>query len=230
MLSKIATTVTVFALAGAATVGAALLAQSRTTHGKVFDEPALSMCGTAGPTKVTAKLMHGTFAGALSTSAVLKGSGELSAQLQIATDEVGGPRPALDLAFVIDHSGSMSGRIEHAANAASAIVERLGPQDHASLIQYDDTADVMVQSIAMDAAGKAKMHAAIERLAPAGGTNLEGGLVAGRAEVERAHHDGDVNRVILLSDGRANVGVTDPGAIANTAREAADHGVRITAI
>jgi len=230
MHSKIATTVTVFALAGAATVTAFVLAQTRTSQDKAVDEMAISMCGLSGPPKATAKLLHGTFSGALSSSSVLKGNGELAAQLQITTDEVGGPRPALDLAFVIDHSGSMAGRIEHAANAASAIVDRLGPQDHASLIQYDDTADVMVSSIAMDAAGKAKMHAAIERLAPAGGTNLEGGLVAGRVEVERAHHDGDVNRVILLSDGRANVGITDPKAIADTARDAANHGVRITAM
>ncbi|HUS30095.1 MAG TPA: VWA domain-containing protein [Kofleriaceae bacterium] len=189
-------------------------------------------CGTPAPAHADAKLTHGKLGGALSAGKLLRnGDGEAFAAFELTTDNVAGQRPPLDLAIVIDHSGSMSdGRLEHAKSAAVGIVGKLGAQDHVALIQYDDTAQVVFQSAAMDARGKESLMSAIRGLDLGGGTNLHAGMLLGRSEVERAHADGQVNRVILLSDGRANSGVVDTPHIADAARDAANHGVRITSV
>jgi Ca-activated chloride channel family protein len=99
-----------------------------------------------------------------------------------------------------------------------------------ALIQYDDDAQVLVPSIAADAEGKRQLLAAIERIVDDGGTNLHGGMMLGIGEARRAMGGQRVNRVVLLSDGQANVGVVDPAQIAHAASDAADRGVRVTTI
>jgi Ca-activated chloride channel homolog len=194
-------------------------------------EPA--SCGTPAPSHADAKLEHGKLTGALSAAKLARGGGgDLHAEFEIATDTVANAQRApLDLAFVIDRSGSMSGdRLEHAKSAARGIVEKLGAEDHVALIQYDDNAQVVVPSLVMDDAGKTKMEHAIDALEVGGSTNLEGGLELGRHEVERVYVSGEASRVMLLSDGMANVGIVDPKRIADTARDAANHGVRVTSV
>src|SRR6185312_15781298 len=124
------------------------------------------------------------------------GGGEVHAAFEIATDSVANAQRApLDLAFVIDRSGSMEGdRLEHAKSAARGIVEKLGAQDHVALVQYDDNAQVVVPSLAMDDAGKSKMEHAIAALAVGGSTNLEAGLELGRSEVQRVYVSGEASR------------------------------------
>jgi Ca-activated chloride channel homolog len=196
-------------------------------------KPESVACGTPAPARAEAKLEHGTLRGALSAGKLAKnGGGDLHASLQLVTDTVpNGQRAPLDLAFVIDRSGSMEGdRLEHAKSAALGIVAKLDANDHVALVQYDDAAQVVVASLAMDEAGKTKLDRAIQHLEVGGSTNLEGGLQLGRKEVERVYHSGEASRLILLSDGMANVGIVDPKQIANTAREAAEHGVRVTSV
>jgi Ca-activated chloride channel family protein len=190
-------------------------------------------CGTPAPARAEAKLEHGMLRGALSAAKLAKnGGGDLHASLSLVTDTVpNGQRAPLDLAFVIDRSGSMEGdRLEHAKSAALGIVAKLDANDHVALVQYDDAAQVVVASLAMDEAGKTKLDRAIQRLEVGGSTNLEAGLQLGRKEVERVYTSGEASRLILLSDGMANVGIVDPKQIASTARDAADHGVRVTSV
>jgi Ca-activated chloride channel family protein len=97
-------------------------------------------------------------------------------------------------------------------------------------VTYDDSANVVVSSIAMDAAGTRKLESAIKGIQLGGSTNLAGGLDLGRNEVQRSLQAHQVSRVILLSDGQANVGVVDPRQIANRARDSANVGVRITSV
>jgi Ca-activated chloride channel family protein len=194
-------------------------------------EPA--SCGAPAPSHADAKLEHGKLTGALSAGKLARGGGgDLHAEFEIATQAAtNAQRPPLDLAFVIDRSGSMSGdRLEHAKSAARGIVEKLGAQDHVALIQYDDAAQVVVSSLVMDDGGRTKMEKAIAALETGGSTNLEAGLELGRHEVERVYVSGEASRVMLLSDGMANVGIIDPKRIADTAREAANHGVRVTSV
>jgi Ca-activated chloride channel family protein len=82
----------------------------------------------------------------------------------------------------------------------------------------------------MDREGKDKLRKALDAMNTGGGTNLHAGLVLGRQEAQRAYHQGEVSRVILLSDGHANEGIVDTPQIADAARDAANHGVRITAV
>jgi Ca-activated chloride channel family protein len=196
-------------------------------------EPPKATCGTTGDAKGSMKVGPATLKAALSAGSIMRGGGgDVYASFEITTDDAtGAQRPPLNLALVIDRSGSMSdGRIEHAQKAAIGIVDRLASTDRVALVQYDDTANVIVSSLAMDGAGKERMRSAIRGIQLGGSTNLHGGLVLGRDEVQRTFQSMQVSRVILLSDGQANAGVVDPHQIADTARMAANQGVRITSV
>ncbi|MCX5745478.1 MAG: VWA domain-containing protein [Proteobacteria bacterium] len=194
--------------------------------------PSAVGCG-AGEAKASAPFARGTLTGALSIGKVMRGStSEVHAAFDLTTGQaVLSDRPPLILALVIAHSGSMSGEtIEAAKRAALGIVERLEDRDRVSLIQYDDNAEVSVPAIAVDQAGKTRLRAAIKAITIRGGTNLHAGMMLGHDEVRRTFAQGQISRVILLSDGQASDGITDPVQIAAAARTAADHGVRITAV
>jgi Ca-activated chloride channel homolog len=197
------------------------------------DLPVEERCGGA-PARATADLGVGKLGAALSAGTILRaGGGNVYAGFDLTTAAIStaGPRAPINLAIVIDRSGSMSGdRIEHAKRAAIGIVDRLGAGDRVALVQYDDSAQVVVSSIPTDRAGKDRLRGAIREMTLGGSTNLHGGMVLGRDEVQRTLAPGQVSRIILLSDGRANAGVVDPSQIADTARAAADKGVRITSV
>jgi Ca-activated chloride channel family protein len=158
------------------------------------------------------------------------GSLYMAVDLAIA-EQPGAARTPVNMAIVIDHSGSMAGdKIVAARSAARGIIERLGPQDRVALIQYDDDAQVLIASTAMDPDGKRRMAAAIDGISDDGGTNLHGGMMLGIEEARRAMGGERINRVVLLSDGQANVGVVDPQAIARAAGDASDQGIRVTSV
>jgi Ca-activated chloride channel family protein len=142
-----------------------------------------------------------------------------------------GARPAVDLALVIDDSGSMAGeKLAAAKQAARGIIGRLGAGDRVALVQYASTASVLVPLIRLDAAGRARLLAAIDGITTDGGTNLHGGLVLGQQELLRAGEPGRVNRVVLLSDGQANQGITDAPTLGHIAAGAAERGLRLTTV
>ncbi len=239
MKPQIRTTAALIGAAGTFVAAAVLIqrsppasASSPSTTSHEADPPKAT-CKAAGDAHGTMKIGPATLEGALSAGAIMQGGGgDVYASFEITTDNAANAqRPALDLALVIDRSGSMSdGRIEHAQTAAIGIVERLSAADHVALVQYDDNANVVVASTAMDDAGKARMKSAIRGIQLGGSTNLHGGLVLGRDEVQRTLGAQQVSRVILLSDGQANAGVVDPHQIADTARLAANQGIRITSV
>jgi Ca-activated chloride channel family protein len=160
------------------------------------------------------------------------GGGDVHMAIDLGvTERPGEKRAPVNMAIVIDHSGSMAGeKMQSARDAARGIVERLTAGDRVSLIQYDDDAQVLVPSIAVDAEGKQQLLRAIDGIHDDGGTNLHDGMMLGVAEAKRSMGGQRINRVVLLSDGQANVGVVDPQAIARAASNAADSGVRITTI
>jgi Ca-activated chloride channel family protein len=142
----------------------------------------------------------------------------------------GQDRP-VNLSLVIDRSGSMLGQsIVDARDAAMQMVDRLRDGDRVSIVSYSDDVRVDVPSVVLDARSRDRVKDAIRRIGPNGWTNLSGGLVAGQAEV-RAHLDSDkVNRVILISDGLANRGVTAQPALNRIAREALQEGIVTTTL
>lgn len=136
--------------------------------------------------------------------------------------EVG--RHPLNLAVVLDRSGSMAGRpLEEAKRCAELVVGGLASSDRIAVVAYDGTADVLVSSRSLtDPAG---ICSALRRIRSGGNTALHAGWRAGVDEVRPYARPGALTRVMLLSDGQANVGLTEPERIAAECAAAAAVGV-----
>lgn len=116
-------------------------------------------------------------------------------------------RTPVNVAFVIDRSGSMSGdRIAQAREAAIMAVGRLGPEDIASVIVFDTRAEVVIP--ARKVSDPAYFIDQIRRIGLGGSTAIHDGVLKGRGEVTAFMDPRRLNRIVLLSDGQANVGPT----------------------
>lgn len=138
-------------------------------------------------------------------------------------------RAPVNIALVIDESGSMSGeKIEKAKEAAILAIRKLGPKDIVSIITYDSTVNVLVP--ATKVSDKDAIIAKIRQLDSGGGTALYAGVSKGAAEVRKFLDRNRVNRIILISDGQANVGPSSPGELAALGRSFAKDRISITTI
>ncbi len=122
-------------------------------------------------------------------------------------------RPPANLTFVIDVSGSMDreDRLETVKDALALLVGQLEPSDQVGIVVYGSEARVVLEPTAVE--DDDFILDAIEELRPDGSTNAEAGLQLGYDMANRAWTRNAINRVILLSDGVANVGETGPEAI-----------------
>jgi Ca-activated chloride channel homolog len=141
-----------------------------------------------------------------------------------------GTRPPVNLSLVIDRSGSMQadGKLEKAKEAALMVFDRLQPDDIISVVSYDDTAEILVP--AMKASQKDTFRERISALSPRGATALFAGVARGLEETGKYLDPKRVNRVILLSDGQANVGPRSPNELGRLGEVAAKQGISITTI
>ncbi len=138
-------------------------------------------------------------------------------------------RVPVNVALVVDKSGSMRGaKLDQAKQAAIMALNRLGREDVLSVVAYNHNVDIVfpaTQSIRFKRAADK-----IRRFRADGRTALYAGVEQGLYQVEKYLDLEQVNRVILLSDGLANVGPRNPGQIARLGEKAAEKGVAITTI
>ena len=128
-------------------------------------------------------------------------------------------RTPLNISIVIDRSGSMSekNKLEYVKKAVDYIIDEAGPDDYVSVVTYDDNVDVLQRSQVIR--DKYELREKINALQPGGFTNLSGGMFEGYDQVNRSYMRGYVNRVMLLSDGLANRGITDRHKLSKMVRD-----------
>ena len=141
-------------------------------------------------------------------------------------------RTPVNLSVVLDHSGSMAGaKIEKARQAACVALDRLEPDDTFSLVIFDNTAEVILPP---ERAGsrehRDEMKARIERIQPGGSTALYAGVELGAKQVRKCFDKERVNRVILLSDGLANVGPKNTSDLVRLGSGLRGEGLSVTTI
>ena len=137
-------------------------------------------------------------------------------------------RVPINLAIVIDRSGSMSGdRIVKAKEAAIFAINMLNENDTLSVVAYDNDAKVIIPSTKVN--NKQKLINLIkENIVAGGGTALFAGLSKGIYQVEKQLSKDNVNRIILLSDGQANIGPTSVKELSELAIIAAKKNISVS--
>jgi len=138
-------------------------------------------------------------------------------------------RTPVNVAIVIDRSGSMQGlRIAQAREAAAMAINRLGPNDIASVVVFDTRADVLVP--AQRVTDPRYFAQRIQQVGVGGSTAIHDGVLRGRDEVLRFMDARRLNRIVLLSDGQANVGPSRPDDFARLGAALLAHGVSVSTI
>jgi Ca-activated chloride channel family protein len=136
-----------------------------------------------------------------------------------------------DVAVVVDTSGSMAGaKIENARQAVRALVEKLSDGDIVSVATFSDEAHERVAPTVLSKSSRAAILAVVASLHPDGGTNLFDGLKLAQARAAQAPATHPVRRVVLVSDGKANVGPSSPEILGALAARGADRQVQVTSI
>ena len=138
-------------------------------------------------------------------------------------------RTPVNVALVLDRSGSMAGdRINAAKEAAEMALGRLAAEDVVSLVAYNHNVDILRKAERLGAENNLK--SIISKITADGRTALHAGVVAGSEEVKRNLSPQRVNRVILMSDGLANVGPSTPRELGELGRELGSKGISVTTI
>ncbi len=127
-------------------------------------------------------------------------------------------RAPMVLTFSVDQSGSMSGTpIRRMKDSLKVIATQLRPGDIVSIVGWSDGQDVLLDGHTIAAPNDPLFLQAIDRISTSGGTDLAGGLRAAYRITEENRIQGRIHRVVLMSDGGANIGITDAELIGDKA-------------
>jgi Ca-activated chloride channel homolog len=139
-------------------------------------------------------------------------------------------RPTVNLTFVVDVSGSMEedGRLGLVKDSLEMLVDQLDGDDNISIVAYDTDAWVVLESTPGD--DTRAVLAAIDELSPGGTTNAEAGILLGYELAAESFDAEAVNRVVLLSDGVANVGEEGPEGILEQIARDVNSGVSLMTV
>jgi Ca-activated chloride channel family protein len=138
-------------------------------------------------------------------------------------------RLPVNLCFVLDRSGSMSGeKLALAKRTIAEALQHLDGRDRFSVVVYDDRVDVVVESITATAEARATALSRLDAIEARGSTNLADGWLRGAEQIATHLMAEGVNRALVLTDGLANVGITEPEVLATHAAELRTRGVSTT--
>jgi Ca-activated chloride channel family protein len=173
----------------------------------------------------------------LTQSKVVAGTnGNFAMELNLTADDVIGQYEEntrnVDMVVVLDRSGSMQGqKIQYARQAVHNLLAMLTPQDRLALISYADGVQKHANLLLATETNKMLLSNAIQEIAAGGGTNLGGGLQTGiEVLTTDKKNTGNLGRVILISDGLANQGITDPRALAALASTAVKNEFSVSTV
>ena len=141
------------------------------------------------------------------------------------------PREPIALTLVLDRSGSMGGHpIEQARKACKQVIQNLRKDDHFSLVVFDDVADVVVPHGRFGNYNNEDLLERISRIHSRGCTNLTGGWEAAQSEIQNTPA-GIPRRILLLTDGLLNRGITEPGHVLEKMTAGlTKHGIRTSCL
>jgi len=139
-------------------------------------------------------------------------------------------RKAAVLTFVVDVSGSMDAdnRIGLVKRSLRLLVEQLGEADKVGIVVYGSNARALLEPTS--AYNKQRILTVIDGLTTEGATNAEAGIRLGYQMASRNFREGGVNRVVLCSDGVANVGMTGPAGLLDMIGRESNRGITISSI
>ena len=171
------------------------------------------------------KTSHGvTFSGEITNPKIVQGdSGRVYLNFAVATPELSsaeGVRKPTDMLVILDKSGSMSAenRLPYAKSAIIDLLGRLNEQDRFALVTFDSGASTLSPFVEISATQRERLSSLVSTIQPGSGTNMSGGI--NLAESLLRTLDGSRSRrVILLSDGEANEGITSSEALGQLSRD-----------
>lgn len=139
-------------------------------------------------------------------------------------------RPALNLVFLLDVSGSMQAqdKLPLLKDAMLQLTARLDARDRVAIVTYSDTAQVVLPSTS--AAEPERIRQVVQGLRAKGSTNGEAGIRLAYEQARAFRIHGGANRIVLCSDGDFNVGMQDRGALADLVQREAQAGIQLTAL
>jgi Ca-activated chloride channel family protein len=163
---------------------------------------------------------------------VLLITGDRTAYLKITlrgVEPADGWRAPANVAIVLDRSGSMQGeKLARAKQAAIMAIDRLSEDDIVSVLAYDDRVRVLLPATRIS--DRRHIRAAIESIEAGGSTALFAGVSKGAAELKKFASRNRVNRIILLSDGLANVGPDSPAELGALGASLKKEGISVSTI
>ncbi|MDH7481502.1 MAG: VWA domain-containing protein [Armatimonadota bacterium] len=140
-----------------------------------------------------------------------------------------GRRLPLNIALVIDRSGSMEGEpLDYVKRACGYVVDLLEPTDILSIVTFAEQVDVIMP--ARRVINKALLKEHINRIEVGNTTNLYDGIVVGANQVMSAYSEGYLNRVLLFTDGEPTAGIKDFASIVGQVAEQKSRGITVTAL
>lgn len=157
--------------------------------------------------------------------------GEYDFQIGVRAFDAAPKRRPITVTFVLDTSGSMSGpAIERERAAVQAIAQSLAAGDVVSMVTWNTANNIVMSGHIATGPNDPQIVAAASALEASGGTDLHSGLVRGYELADMHYGTGRLNRVVLISDGGANVGVTSADLIGLKSQDADKEGIYLVGV